>query len=544
MRKEEYDASLQEAFARLANDPLGFVMFLFPWDSDPAIQVVELAPEYQKRFRCKYGPDKWACVFLDRLGQEIKARGFDGTHSVDPIQFSTASGHGIGKSTLVAWLILFIMCCYPLSKTTVTAMTEPQLRARTWAELGKWFRRSLVKHVFVYNTGRGAMSLYHPEYKTEWMSQAVTCREENAQSFAGQHAANAVTAYIFDEASGVPDSIYDVRVGGLTDGLPMTFDFGNPIRNSGYFKENMEGRYANRYIKYFIDSRDVAVTNKAYCQRVIEDFGMDDDRTKVRILGQFPSLGSLQFMPTDLVKEAMAADDIPLDKTAPLTFGVDVARYGDDETVIYPKLGRDARTLPPVRMGDPNNINIANRIIEQIEICRGMNLEYSEIFVDSTGGYGGGVADFLRNAGYHCIEVNFGRTSPDPKYRYVGDCIWGRLRDELSAGLVLPKMGGGIGRTAMISSEDLEVDSGLIEDPLARDMFTQLTGREFSYTTGGEKIHLERKADMKDRLGSPDLVDALALNYALPVRTASFTGSRRTQFAHGHDYDPYSENGK
>ncbi|KKL44557.1 hypothetical protein LCGC14_2364490 [marine sediment metagenome] len=83
-------------------DPLGYVMFVFPWDTDPLIQQVPLIGEYKTRFpNCKYGPDKWACEFLDQLGEEIKKRKFDGKKSVAPIRFSTASGHGIGKSALV-----------------------------------------------------------------------------------------------------------------------------------------------------------------------------------------------------------------------------------------------------------------------------------------------------------------------------------------------------------------------------------------------------------------------------------------------------------
>ena len=97
---------------------------------------------------------------------------------MDPIQVSAASGHGIGKSVLVAWLILFIMCTRPFCKITVTAMTETQLRTKTWAELGKWFNRSLVRDIFTYNTGRGSMMLYHPEKKVNGLlKQSLVVRK-------------------------------------------------------------------------------------------------------------------------------------------------------------------------------------------------------------------------------------------------------------------------------------------------------------------------------------------------------------------------------
>ena len=539
MRKEDVQGYLTEAFAKFADDPLGFVLFMFPWDKDASIQQVPLPAKYRKRYDCEFGPDLWACEYLDQLSREIKRRGFTGLVSVPPIQMSVSSGHGIGKSALVAWLILFVMCCYPYCKITVTAATEPQLRARTWAELGKWHRRSLARDMFVYNTGRGAMMFYEPNYKTEWYAQAITCREENSEAFAGQHAANAVSCYIFDEASGIPDSIWGVRAGGLTDGLPMTFDFGNPTKNTGYFFENMEGKYKHRFLKYFIDSRNVHITNKDYIKQLIEDYGEDDDYVKVRVRGMFPSLGTMQFIATSDVLSAMRAPDTMVDRTQPLTIGVDIARYGDDETVIFPRLGRNARAFGPVRMRDPNTIAIANRVIGMINDFRNRGLEYAECFVDSTGGYGGGVADNLRAAGYHCIEVNFGKASPDPKFRYVSDMIWGRLRNDISNGMLLPKQTGH--EYSLLSNDDLAADSSLIGTDLSRDLFQQLTGRQFSYTTAGNKIHLEPKADMKSRVGSPDLVDALAVTYAIPVEARALHSGRGRQNFQKFEYDPYAE---
>ena len=531
---------LAEDLARLADDPLGFVMWAYPWDTDLSIQMVELPPEYRDRFSCTYGPDKWACEYLDEWGKEIRKRKFNGRDPVDPVQMSTASGHGIGKTTISAWIIQFIMATRPFSQGTVTATVEPQLRTKTWAELGKWHKRSILKDIFAIQSSRGALLYYHPDYKEEWFAQGITCREENSESFAGQHAANSTSWYLFDEASGVPDKIWEVRLGGLTDGEPMTHDFGNPTKNTGVFFENMQGRFKHRYIRRHIDSRSVAITNKEMTSRLIEDHGIDSDVVKVRVLGQFPAFGTMQFIPTDAVMACMTMPDVQTDMNSPLVLGVDVARYGDDESVIYPRIGRDARSNPPRRLRDPNTITIATNVIEMIEEFRAVGIEYSEIFIDGTGGYGGGVADYLRSAGYHCIEVGFGMKSPDPKYRYVADYIWGKLRDAIAAGLCLPRTGGGVGTTALVSHEDLAIDAGLMKDPLATDLFQQLTGREFSYTLQGNKIHLEPKADMKSRLCSPDLVDALALTYTMPVHPKFLVQNQKGQFAK-HEYDPYAE---
>ena len=532
---------LAEELAFLADKPLDWVMFMYPWDSDPSIQMVKLSPEYADRFGCEYGPDKWACEYLEEWGREIRERNFDGRTPVAPLQMSTSSGHGIGKTTISAWIIQFIMSTRPFSQGTVTATVEPQLRTKTWAELAKWHKRSLLRDIFAIQASRGALLYYHPDHRSEWFAQGITCREENSESFAGQHAANSTSWYLFDEASGVPDKIWEVRLGGLTDGEPMTHDFGNPTRNTGTFYENMMGRFKPRYIRRFIDSRDVAITNKEMTQRIIDDYGEDSDTARVRVKGQFPAFGTMQFIPTDAVLNCMTMRDVGTDRTSPLIIGVDAARYGDDETVVYPRIGRDARSHKPLRLRDPNTITIATHVIEMIQDFRTKGIEYAECFIDGTGGYGGGIADYMRGAGYHCIEVNFGRSSPDPKYRYMADYMWGKLRDALAEGLCLPKAGGGIGRDALVSLDDLERDSSLLKDSLSADLFQQLTGREFSYTLQGNKIHLEPKADMKKRLCSPDLVDALALTYAMPVNPR-FVAEGQSRFAK-HEYDPFENGG-
>ena len=204
-RKLTADEQLTEDLAKFYADPLGHVMYSYPWDTEPAIQIVRLEKPWSDRFNCEWGPDVWACKFLDELGKQILDRGFDGRTPIEPpIRFATSSGHGIGKSVLVSWLIKFILDTRPHSKGIVTATTADQLRTKTWAELGKWHRMSLTEHWFDYNTGRGSMSLVHREYPEDWRCDAQTSKEENSESFAGLHAANSTPFYIFDEASGVP----------------------------------------------------------------------------------------------------------------------------------------------------------------------------------------------------------------------------------------------------------------------------------------------------------------------------------------------------
>jgi hypothetical protein len=263
-------------------DPLRHVLVSYPWGSG--------------QLRGRAGPQDWQKDLLIELGEEVKARGFDGTKPVAPIQFSTASGHGIGKSAIVAWIIRWIMDTRPFAKGVVTANTGEQLRTKTWSELAKWHGMGLTQHWYTINSGAGSLNMYHNDFRETWRVDALTSREENSEAFAGLHAANSTPFYIFDEASAVPDRIYEVREGGLTDGEPMTFDFGNPTRNSGRFYQNMVGRFRNNYIRRFIDSRDVEQTNKELFDQWAKDYGEDSDFFKVRVRGMFPDAGSLQFI--------------------------------------------------------------------------------------------------------------------------------------------------------------------------------------------------------------------------------------------------------
>lgn len=499
------DKLLSEAMADFYDDPLGYVLFNWDWDNDPDISLVEMEPEYQERYGCIHGPDKWACEFLDELGQEVRKRGFDGIHAVEPILFETASGHGIGKSALVAWIIKWIMDTRPLSKGTVTANTDTQLRTKTWAQLGFWHNKSLTKHWFKYNSGRGNMSLRYrlnEDLAESWFVTAQTCREENSEAFAGQHAPQATSFYIFDEASGVPDKIYTVREGGLTDGEPMAFDFGNPTRNSGGFYERCMGKLAHRHIVRQIDSRAVKITNKEQIKRWEEDYGENSDFFKVRVKGEFPSLGNAQFIPSGDVKLARNRPDLPAEalKSYPLVLGVDCARFGDDESVIYPRRGPDARTFPARRYRGLNTVQLTAKIVACFNEFVTIGLRPTMIFVDQ-GNFGIAIVDNLRAAGYPVTGVDFGAAAHDQEtYALMGDELWGRIRDALRTSLILPDIG-----------------------ELATDLDTQLTQREYGYVK--ERVKLESKKDMKARLqgegandvGSPDIADGLATTYYMDM---------------------------
>ncbi len=500
---------LAEDMARFYDDPLGFVLYAYPWDSDPALQMVELVEPWSSRYGSRFGPDAWACEYLEELGEAVRERGFDGMTAVRPIRMATSSGHGIGKSAITAWLADWIMSTRPFSKGVVTANTAEQLASKTWAEIAKWTKRCITGHWFDVSTGKGSMRMTHKDHPESWRVDAQTCREENSESFAGLHAANSTPWYIYDEASAVPDKIWDVSEGGMTDGEPMWFVFGNPTRNSGRFFECFN-RQKHRWDHRQIDSRTVSITNKGQIDEWVEDYGEDSDFVRVRVRGVFPRAGSMQFIPNDLVHEA-AQREVESSLSDPLVVGVDVARFGDDQSVIRTRIGRDARQFAPLKFRGLDTMQLASRVAEHCnQLAMTAGRKPDAVFVDG-GGVGGGVVDRLLQLGHNVIEVQFGSRASDPrKYANKRAEMWGRMKEWLALG-------------AIPDDPELHVELGSVEYGFTAD----------------DRIQLERKEKMKDRgLASPDDADSLAVTFAEPViaQDASYLAAHQPST---QDYDPY-----
>lgn len=471
--KQDPEVLLANEIAEFYDDPLGFVLFSFPWGVDETLLEAD------------NGPRKWQWEFLEKWGEEIRERGFDGQNPVKPIQFSFASGHGIGKSALSAWITLFIMSTRPHSKGVVTATTAPQLKTKTWAELGKWKKLCCTGHWFHYNASHGNMNLVYNDSPETWRVDGQTCREENSESFAGLHAKNSTPWYLFDEASGVPDKIFEVSEGGLVTGESMRFMFGNPTKNTGYFKKTF-GALRHRFNNEQIDSRDVRGTNKELIDTWAKDYGEDSDFFRIRVKGQFPRASAQQLISTELVEDAGKRDDFS-DSKAPVIIGVDVARYGDDSSVIYVRQGRDGRKVGYTEYRELDSIQLAGFVAEFIS-----NHKPSKVFVDGTGGYGSGVVDQLHSMGYRdlVVDVQFGGKAIEKNIYFNKRAeMYGKMKDWLETGQI----------------------------PDEQRLYDDLTGVQYGFASES-RIQLEKKEDMKKRgLASPDIADALALTFAFPV---------------------------
>jgi len=489
-------------------DPLGFVLFAFPWGvaGTPLAQMD--------------GPRAWQQGEFERIGdhlmldREKMAIGLPPS----PVYLSVSSGRGIGKSAWLSMVDMWAMSCWIGATTIVTANTEKQLVSRTMAELGKWHTMSINSHWF----DKASTALRPHKWFAELIQQqlkidtqyyyvdAQSWSEENPDAFAGAHSQIGMVVQ-FDEASGIPDPIWQVTEGFFTDLAPLRLwlAISNPRRNTGRFFECFHKDRAFWQTRY-IDSRAVEGVDGAVYQRIADKYGEDHDVTRVEVKGEFPRTGSNQFIGRDAADKA-ATRELTEDGGAPLLVGVDVARFGDDESVIRFRRGRDARTIPPFKFKGFNTMELSNEVAGLIE-----RFNPDAVFVDG-GGVGGGVVDRLKQMGYRVIEVQSGeKASDDSKYLNKRAEMWGGVREWLSIGYI-------------------DNDQALIDD---------LTGPEYSLSLKGQ-IKLETKDSMKKRgLASPDDADALALTFAEPIarsdshlmRTRSRLAGRTAQM----DYDVFA----
>ncbi len=413
-------------------------------------------------------------------------------------------GTTVSITAVVAWLVNWAMATRENTRGVVTANTNTQLATKTWPEVKKWHNLSINAHWFTCL----ATSIHAKgDAEKTWRIDAIPWSEHNTEAFAGLHNKGNRVIVIFDEASAISDKIWEVTEGALTDeGTEILwFVFGNPTRNTGRFRECF-GRLKHRWHHTQIDSRTVEGTNKVRLEKWVSDYGEDNDIVRVRVKGEFPRAGSTQFISSDVVSGAgkREATSTVYD---PLILGIDVARFGDDESCLLFRRGNDSTTIPMQRFRGLDTMQLSARAVEAIN-----KHKPDAVFIDETG-IGGAVVDRLRQLGYVVQGVNNGGKADRKIEGWAGsnkgaEC-WIGMRLWLEA------------RGAV--------------DPIS-DLAQQLEGREFGYNDKMEVV-LESKDDMKERgLSSPDLADALALTFAYVVAPKGGIHPRRGRVV--SEYDP------
>jgi hypothetical protein len=480
--------------ARFRDDPVGFVRWAFPW----GMEGTELED--------RAGPEPW------QLEQQIyiKDRLDQGLHIVLD---ATASGHGIGKSAEAAWMILWAFSTFPNMRGVVTANTEKQLKTKTWTELAKWFGLFIGKELFELDATCLKVRSTETEEKIKWKVDMVPWSERNTEAFAGMHNLGRRVLLLMDEASAIPDIIFETSEGVLTDHDTQIIwlIYGNPTRNRGRFRECFEGgKFARRWNSRRIDSREVSFTNKDQIKSWIEDYGEDSDFVRVRVKGTFPRVDAESFIPYILATDAVERD-VEVANGEPLILGVDIGRFGDDPSVVAPRRGRDAVSIPWEVYYGLDTMNVASRIAAMF-----LRLRAHVVMIDA-GGVGGGVADRLRMLNIPTLDVMFGSGADNnsgDKFANKRAEIWGALREWLKGGSIPGIIQG--------------VEITMVDD---------LTAPRYGMN-GRDEILLESKADMRKRgQHSPNFGDALACTFAYPVFVPTNVEDTKQQIS--EDYNPY-----
>ena len=455
------------------------------WQDDPVMFFREVL---------NFEPDKWQAGAAEDLAHNPKV--------------SIKSGQGVGKTGLEAAVFLWFITCFPYPRVVATAPTKQQLHDVLWSEISKWMSNSpllpqLLKwtKTYVYMIGN----------EKRWFGVARTAtKPENMQGF---HEDNML--FIVDEASGVADPIMEAILGTLSGANNKLLMCGNPTKTTGIFYDS-HTRDRALYKCHTVSSIDSNRTNKENINSLIRKYGWDSNVVRVRVRGEFPNQEDDVFIPLSTIEQC-GSRLFELDENKPLpliVFGVDVARFGDDETVIY-RNARGKLKIVQKHRGQDLMKTVGDIVVQYKKAIKEFPNYLRKIYVNiNDTGLGGGVTDRLKevkreqNLNKLCvIPINAAeKIETDTKdgkeaaehYNNLTTHMWAVLKE-------------------LLENKEIEIEN---DD----ETFAQVSSRKYFLASNG-KLEIESKKEMKKRgLDSPDRGDALALSVYLG-KIKKYTGS-------------------
>lgn len=401
---------------------------------------------------------------------------------------SVRSGQGVGKTAFEANMVLWFLACFPYPRIVCTAPTRQQLNDVLWSEVAKWQERSpLLKRLLKWTK----TYIYMIGYEKRWFAVARTAtKPENMQGF---HEDNML--FVVDEASGVADSIMEAILGTLSGENNKLLMCGNPTKTTGAFYDSHQDGSGYYCIK--VSSRESPRTNKQNIADLEKKFGKDSNVVRVRVDGEFPENEDDVFIPSVLAHKATMNEPLEHLKPIRVTIGVDVARYGDDNTVLALNVDGDIISIRK-RHGQDLYTTADDVILAYQELLKRYPRYKGPIcaIVDDTG-LGGGVTDIVERERVRqklkrlvVVPVNFGAAVPDKEaaqnYADIATWMWSLIRDYAQA--------------------------GALHLPNDAELIGQLSTRKYLFHGTPPKIKLESKESLKKRgLPSPDIADAVGL---------------------------------
>ena len=400
-------------------------------------------------------------------------------------KISIRSGHGTGKSTSASWAMLWYLLLRFPNKVVVTAPTSGQLFDALFAELKRWISElpPQLQEMLTVKSDRVELTAA----PSEAFISARTSRAETPEALAGVHSDNVLL--VVDEASGVPEKVFEAAAGSMSGHNATTILLSNPTRSSGTFFES-QTRMADSWWTQRWSCVDSPLVSDEFVQEMRERYGEESNAFRIRVLGEFPLSDDDTIIPYHLVESAVHRD-LEVHEDTPSVWGLDVARFGTDKTALCKRQGPIVTEIRAWRGLDL--MQTVGRVVAEYE---GLppSAQPREILVDSIG-VGAGVVDRLHEMGLPVRGVNVSET-PSLKETYMN------LRTELWF-----KTKGWL-------------ENRSCKLPENEQLMAELTSIKYSFTSSG-KMKAESKDEMRKRgMGSPDLADALCLTMASEATTA------------------------
>lgn len=485
-------AEITELLASLENRPYDFACTMFPWGV-PGTQLEHFS-----------GPDKWQSRVWRDMQEKLLSGDTAGAAGI--FRFAIKSGNNVGKTMFIAVTCWWLLSTRVNSVGRATANTEAQLKSVLWRELAKWHSLFLARDFFKVTATR--ISSTQPKYERTWFLVATPWSAENPDAFSGFHNQGNRLFTIFDEASGIDDSIWDRADGACREANTQVFWIctSNPTKNSGrYYKCFNED--AQFWTTYTVSQRESMLVDQSEVEAVITQKGEEDDYVRVFVLGEFPASSFSQLIPIEAIDFAQRRQPTAT-FAQPLVLGIDIARFGDNENVAVFRRGKDAREIPAERWRGLTVPETGNRIASLINTHRP-----DAVFIDE-GGVGGGVVDYVRLLGHPVFGINFG-SAPTTKPEGV---LVANKRAEI-----------------YLLTRDWLRSGGCIE--ASSDLKNQLISIEYTFNKKQEHQIMSKEDMRRLKRPSPDWADALALTFALPVSIRKYAGPTAIR----RDYDPLGD---
>ena len=396
------------------------------------------------------------------------------------------SAHGLGKTRLAAYAVLWFLNAYPNSKVITTAPTWNQVEKQLWREIRAVYNKAQVPL-------GGKLLQTELSMDDEWFAMGLSTDEP--ERFSGYHAENILV--VFDEASGVSEEIYEAAEGYLTTHGGRMLLIGNPTQVSGQFYQAFHRERAlwkcihisvfdspNFTDEDVPDSVKARLTTPAWVEDKKVKWGEGTPMYDVRVLGNFPSQSDNTVFSLSSVETAQANEIKHMRMIDPVVVACDVARFGSDETVISVRQG-DRIRLAAIYVGKDTQ-DTAGRVIAQAKKYAQRTEFFPQIVIDDDG-VGGGVTDAIRAQGFMVNPFRGGAKAIDSQeYVNAKSELWFQAAER-------------------ITECDLDDDEQLAAD---------LTCVQYKFDSRGRRV-IEPKADVKKRLGrSPDRADSVLLTFA------------------------------